>query len=164
MCTIIICYYRPQRSCGKVMILHLCVILFGGGGSLSQHVPQVTWPGGVSVPGGLYLGGSLSGGVSVQGGPCSGGSLSRRGSPVRENPPRQRPPVRWRAGGTHPTGMHSCVVILIHYISGQLLNELLNAAIYIKDINLPFLVQVVLCLSFSSFLLLKKNKMRWNTI
>ena len=25
-------FYRPQRSCGKVMLLHLCVILFTGGG------------------------------------------------------------------------------------------------------------------------------------
>ena len=37
-------FYRPQRSCGKVMFLHLSVILFtGGGGPLS---------GGVSVRGG----------------------------------------------------------------------------------------------------------------
>ena len=33
--------YRPQRSCGKVMFLHLCAILFTGGGSLSEHAPQV---------------------------------------------------------------------------------------------------------------------------
>ena len=26
------CYYRPQRSCGKVMFLHRSVILFTGGG------------------------------------------------------------------------------------------------------------------------------------
>ena len=25
-------FYRPQRSCGKVMVLHLSVILFTGGG------------------------------------------------------------------------------------------------------------------------------------
>ena len=33
-------YYRPQRSCGKVMFLHLPVILFTGGGgrSLSRGV------------------------------------------------------------------------------------------------------------------------------
>ena len=28
-------FYRPQRTCGKVMFLHLCVILFTGG-SLSR--------------------------------------------------------------------------------------------------------------------------------
>ena len=49
--------YRLQRSCGKVMFSHLCVILFTVG-SLSR---------GVSVWGGLCLRGSLSRGVSVQG-------------------------------------------------------------------------------------------------
>ena len=29
-------YYRPQRSWGKVMFLHVCVILFTGGGVLPQ--------------------------------------------------------------------------------------------------------------------------------
>ena len=31
------CFYRPQRSWGKVMFLHMCVILFTGGGSASVH-------------------------------------------------------------------------------------------------------------------------------
>ena len=52
-------YYRPQRSYGKVMFLHLCVILFTGG----------------SLSGGSLSGGSLSGG-SLSGGSLSGGSLS----------------------------------------------------------------------------------------
>ena len=30
------CYYRPQRSWGKVMFLHVSVILFTGGGGLPQ--------------------------------------------------------------------------------------------------------------------------------
>ena len=42
-------FYRPERSCGKVMFLHLSVILFTGGGTPSQHAPQVTCPGGVSI-------------------------------------------------------------------------------------------------------------------
>ena len=34
---LVLFYYHPQRSCGKVMFLHLCVILFTGGvGSLSR--------------------------------------------------------------------------------------------------------------------------------
>ena len=48
-------------------------------------------PGRVSVQGGL-----CPGGVSVWGVSLSGGCLSGR------------PPVRLRAGGTYPTGMHSC--------------------------------------------------------
>ena len=30
-------FYRTQRSCGKVMLLHLSVILFRGGGVLFHH-------------------------------------------------------------------------------------------------------------------------------
>ena len=81
-----------QRSCGKVMFLHLSVILFMGGGSLS--VP------GVSVQGRV----SLSRGVSVQGGLCPGrGSLSGGGL---------CPGGVCQRGGTHPTGMHSCCFIV----------------------------------------------------
>ena len=32
-------YYRPQRSCGKVMFLHLSVILSTGGGALADTTP-----------------------------------------------------------------------------------------------------------------------------
>ena len=81
--------YHPQRSCGKVMISQVCV-------KNSVHrgvsVPACTsghMTKGVSVQGGLYLGGLCSGeslsrgisiwGVSVQGSLClgEGGSLSR---------------------------------------------------------------------------------------
>ena len=34
-------YYRPQRSCGKVIFSQASVILFTGGGVLSQHALQV---------------------------------------------------------------------------------------------------------------------------
>ena len=112
-------YYRPQRSCGKVMFLHLCVILFTGG----------LCPVGVSVQGDLcpevlYPGGSLSrgslseslcpgdpslsrgcvclGGVSVHGGClCPGWSLSKgRGS----------------LSGRHPYGNVRAVRILLECI------------------------------------------------
>ena len=52
----VLIYYRPQQSCGKVMFLHLSVILFTGG-SLSRGV-SVWW---TLCPGGLCPGGSLSG-------------------------------------------------------------------------------------------------------
>ena len=80
------------------MFLHLSVILFMGGGSLS--VP------GVSVQGRVSLSrGSLSGeGVSVWG--VSVWGVSVHGVSVRETP------VWLRGGGTHPTGMHSCCFIV----------------------------------------------------
>ena len=60
----------------------LCVILVTGG-SLSQHAPQVTWPGGSlsggSLSKGLCPGGSLSGG-SLSGGLCPGRVSLSRGS------------------------------------------------------------------------------------
>ena len=56
-------FYRPQR--GKVMFLHVSVILFTGGVSVSV-------PGGASVPGVLHLRGSLSLGVSVMESPPYG--------------------------------------------------------------------------------------------
>ena len=72
-----------KRSCGKVMFLHLSVILLtGGGGSVYLWV----WGGLPLVPGGLPLG--------------RGGYTPRADtSPVE---------MTIEAGGTHPTGMHSC--------------------------------------------------------
>ena len=58
--------YRPQRSCWKVMFLHLPMNLFTGG--------EVLCPG--SLSGGIFVRGSCPG-VSVQGGLCPGG-LSHR--------------------------------------------------------------------------------------
>ena len=106
-------YYRPQRSWGKVMFLHVCVILFTGG-LLSQHALQVVSQhalqqvsrggdiqaciaGGIAaclasgLKGGLLPGGLLGG--SPPGGLLPGGCLVETAT---------------AAGGTHPTGMHSC--------------------------------------------------------
>ena len=67
------CYYRPQRSCGKVMFSQVCVknSVHGGWGVC---VPACT-TGHITRGGGLCPGGVLS-----RAGPCPGGSLSRRGS------------------------------------------------------------------------------------
>ena len=62
---------------GKVMFLHLCVILFTGGSA--------------SREGGLH-----PGEVCIQGGL------------VRPPSPSDTTGYGQRAGGTHPTGMHSC--------------------------------------------------------
>ena len=68
--------YRQQRNVGKVMFLHLSVILFTGGGLCPSihhrsHDQGGLCPG-VSLSEGLCPGGSLSGGVSVQRGLCLG--------------------------------------------------------------------------------------------
>ena len=82
-------------------------------GSLSL-VPCPLWG---SLFGGLCLGRSLSGGlcprvsvkgVSVQGVSVEKGSLPRKG--LCQGDP---PPIQWRVGGTHPTGMLS----FLHLIS-----------------------------------------------
>ena len=61
--SIVLHNYRPQCSCGKVMFLHLSVIL-----------PDTPLPG--------------------------------------QTPPGQTPPSEMvvASGGTHPTGMHSCLI------------------------------------------------------
>ena len=81
-----------KRSCGKVMFLHVSVILFTGG---------------CLVPGGLLLGGACSGewGCLVPG----GGVPGPRGVPAPGGVLGGTPPqTAFAAGGTHPTGMHSC--------------------------------------------------------
>ena len=68
--------YRPQRSWGKVMFLHVSVILFTGGVCLSacwDTTPPEQTPPGQAPPGAVHA--------------------ERYGQ---------------HAGGTHPTGMHSC--------------------------------------------------------
>ena len=65
------------------MFLHVCVILFTGGGG---------WVPGPRGPG--PKGGLVPGGVP---GPGEGGAWWRS------------PGMATAAGGTHPTGMHSCV-------------------------------------------------------
>ena len=78
-------YYCPERSCGKVMFLHLSVILSTRRVSTSgpRGSPWVD-----TLP------------------------------PRADTPPRQTPPAQCmlgygqQAGGTHPTGMHSCFLTI----------------------------------------------------
>ena len=86
--------YRPQRSWGKVMFLHVSVILYPSmpcsrsprGWVLSQHALQVSRP----TPGGKLRG-------------LAGGGLQAQHA-LRQTPP---PPTATAAGGTHPTGMNA---------------------------------------------------------
>ena len=64
-------FYRPQRSCGKVMFSQASVILFTGGGCLCPSMHHRSHDQGGLSPGGLCPGGS------VYRGSLSGGFLSR---------------------------------------------------------------------------------------
>ena len=156
-------FYRPQRSWGKVMFLHVCVILFTGECHPSMHCrwyPSMPYSRGVPGPrgGGLVPGGGW--GVCSRGVPgprgcglllwpsvvafCYGllvwwpsglvafwlkaaswyGLLGAEGHnrrPPHHKAPYQKaiteggvpggdnpPGMATAAGGTHPTGMHSC--------------------------------------------------------
>ena len=72
--------YHPQRSCGKVMFLHLSVILFTGGMSvpacITGHMTRGSLSGG-SLSRGVFVWGSLSRRGLWPGGSLSRGSLSR---------------------------------------------------------------------------------------
>ena len=101
---------------GKVMFLHLCVILFTGGGGLCLSMHHRSHDRGVSVRGSLS-GGSLSRGVSGWG----GGSL--QGVSFWWGSLSGRPPYGKRAGGMHHTGMHSCMNYKITLLYKMLTND-----------------------------------------
>ena len=95
--------YRPQRSLGKVMFLHVSVILFTrGGGGISAYIA-----GGIPAclaAGLAYLAAGLRGrGVSR---PTPGGCI-----PVCTEADTPPPWTATAASATHPTGMHSCYIL-----------------------------------------------------
>ena len=88
-----ILYYRPQRSCGQGNVFTGVCLSTGGRGCLPQcmlgcHIPPDladTPPGTWQTPPG----------------------------PGRHHPPRMLTPTYGpRAAGTHPTGMHSCSLLI----------------------------------------------------
>ena len=106
--------YHLQTKFAKVMFLHMCVCPQGGtcskgaGGLVAGRVPA---PWGVWSWGGLVPGGCLLQGCLVPGGGCSRGRgcLLRVGSGPRGLGCGDPPVTATAAGGTHPTGMHSCL-------------------------------------------------------
>ena len=86
-------YLRPQRSWGKVMFLHMFVILFTGRWwAVSRPTPRGE------------VEGSGQGGVSRS----TPRGMSARGVFLIACWDTL-PPTTTAAGGTHPTGMHSCL-------------------------------------------------------
>ena len=96
-------YYRPQRSCGKVMFLHLSVILSRGGQGVCHTHPWADTPwADTPSPWADTLPGQR---------PLARHPLGIH--PPGHTPPGQTPPGQCmlgygqQAGGTHPTGMQS---------------------------------------------------------
>ena len=89
-------YYRPQRKFAKVMSLHVCVCPRGGGGGILACIAGFQ-----AHAGGGELRGLAGGGGSRGLHPGGAGGLLRGGW-------RPPPVMATAAGGTHPTGMHSC--------------------------------------------------------
>ena len=82
--------YRPQRSCGKEMFSR-------GGGGVSQHALRQTPP-----PGQCMLRYTPRADTPTS---------SRHTLPLGTHPP----PAATAADGTHPTGMHSCFILVLDY-------------------------------------------------
>ena len=100
-----LCSLPPANEVwGKVIILHLFVILFMGVCAWSWGVPGArgcAWSWGCAWSGGCLLPGRVPaprGVCSWGGGACSEGCLVETPQPATA------------AGGTHPTGMHSCLL------------------------------------------------------
>ena len=107
------CFYHPQRSCGKVMFLHLAVILFTGGrGCLADtHL-------GRHLRGAHTLGTHPQAHTSPAHTPLAH-TPGQTPHPTSADTPRQTPPApptpretATAADGTHPTGMHFCFVFV----------------------------------------------------
>ena len=124
--------YRPQRSCSKVMFLHLTVILFTGGVSASgprgQTPPRQTPPGQKSPrqkpPRHTLPWADIPPGQTPPGRhppmpsafwdtphPVHAGIHPATQCMLGYTPPAQRMlGYGQQAGSTHPTGMHSCFI------------------------------------------------------
>ena len=93
---------------GKVIFLHLSVILFTGGSVPGQVHPQAGTPP-AGNPGQVHP----SGQVHPPAGTPLGKYTPKAGTPLAGPPGRYTPQqcmlgYGQQAGGTHPTGMHSC--------------------------------------------------------
>ena len=96
-------YYRPQTKLRKVMFLHLSVILFTGGG----------------LPLGL--------GVWIPPSP------RHTPLPLWTRPPLDTPLHSQQAGGTHPTGMHSCWYLCLSRCLSRSVNAPLQATLKVYN-------------------------------
>ena len=103
--------YHPQRSLGKVMFLHVSVILFTGGGGWGDPSMHCRWYPSMPCsrsPGGWYPSMHCRWYASM---PCRspGGSPGPHPGGIPACSETDPPWTATAAGGTHPTGMHSCL-------------------------------------------------------
>ena len=119
-----ICTVR-NSSCGKVMFLHLSVILLTGG----MHGRGCAWQGacmagGVCFAGGMCIRGMHGGGYACQGPLCGRGAcmaggmygkgaMHGRGHAWQEGHVCVAGEMATAVDDTHPTGMHSCLYITL---------------------------------------------------
>ena len=111
--------YRPQRSRGKVIFSEACVknsVYGGGGGEVSQHALQVSRPtprGEIKGSGQEGVSRPRPGGLQVH----TWGVFRPTPGGVSQHAQRQTPQqMAIAAGGTHPSGMHSCIWIGIYSV------------------------------------------------
>ena len=74
------------------------------------------------------MGGAWSGGVVCSGGVCSQGGAWTQGGAWSRGVPGGRPPPQTAtaAGGTYPTGIHSCFLVNCH-LAGQLFTSFVSS-------------------------------------
>ena len=94
-------FYRPQRSCGKVMFLHLSVILFTGGG-VWYDTPWADTPG--KTPPGQTHPPCRHPSCRIPPGRHPLATHSSGRHPLGRHPHE----MATAADSMHPTGMHSC--------------------------------------------------------
>ena len=112
-------YYHLQLSCKGYVFTHVCHSVHGGGAIPACLAAGGSAPGGCLVLGGLHLlqgwgawfQGVPSLGVCSGGVPAPGGLLPVGGGGCGDPLQKQTAAV---ADGTHPTGMHSCFISLLH--------------------------------------------------
>ena len=106
-------YYRPQRSCGKVMFSRASVILSKMVSGRHPPPPWQTLPGRQTSPwSDTPLGRHPSGQTPLLGRHPHGQTPPGQNQPPSRHPPGQTSPPAQQtttaADGTHPTGMQSC--------------------------------------------------------
>ena len=95
------CYYRPQRSWGKVMFLHVSVILFTGGGGWSPSMHCRWYP---SMPYSRSLGPHLRGKLRGSGQPGGSPGLHQGGLQTHTQGAGGLQANTWGSPGPHLAG------------------------------------------------------------